>query len=160
MIRRRRSDDEEEGAERFIHNDVPNAGAGTRPQALARGASFGAPGDIRIFDCSDEDGGTRDKEGNVEDGDRDTSGVYDIQTDVDAESDTVTYTESIIEPEVDNRLPWDRNLASFPLIPRFRGADCKDIISRLLSLPPPCEPSPRRNCKVCYNKMKAEERLN
>ena len=38
------------------------------------------PGDIRIFDSSDEDHGTRDKEGNVEDGDSDTPGVYDEQT--------------------------------------------------------------------------------
>ena len=114
------SEDEEERAERFIHNDVPNDGVGTKPQALARGASFGAPGDKRIFDCSDKDGATRDKEANVEDGDSYTPGVYDIQTDVDAESDTDTDTESDTEPEVDNRLPWDRNLASFPLIPRFR----------------------------------------
>ena len=77
------SENKEEGAERFIHNDVSNAGPGTEPQALARGASFGAPGDIRIFDSSDEDGGTRDKEG-------DTPSVYGIQTDVDAESDTDT----------------------------------------------------------------------
>ena len=73
---------------------------GTKPQALARGASFGAPGDIRIFDSSDEDGGTRDKEGNVKDCDSDTPGIYDIQTDVDAESDTDTNTESNTEPEV------------------------------------------------------------
>ena len=89
------------------------------PKSLARGASFGAPGDIRILDSSDEDGGTRDKEGNVEDIDSDTPGVYDIQTDVDAENDTDTDTESDTEPEVDNRLSWDRNLVSFPLIPRF-----------------------------------------
>ena len=63
------SEDEEEGAERFIHNDAPNAGVGTKPQVLARGASFGAPGDIRIFNSSDEDGSTKDKERNVEDGD-------------------------------------------------------------------------------------------
>ena len=99
------SSEDEEGAERFIHNDVPNTGAGTKQQALARGASFGVPGDIRIFDSSDEDGGTRDKEGNVEDGDSDTPGVYDIQTDVDAQSDTDTDTESDTEPEVENRLP-------------------------------------------------------
>ena len=105
------SEDEEEGAERSIHNDAPNAGAETKSQALARGASFGAPGDVRIFDSSDEDGGTRVKEGNVEDGDSDTPSVYDIQTDIDAESDTNTDTESDTEPEVDNRLPWDRNLA-------------------------------------------------
>ena len=72
-----------------------------KPQVLARGASFGVPGDIRIFDSSDEDGGTRDKEGNVEDSDSDTPGVYHIQTDVDAESDTDTDTESDTEPEVD-----------------------------------------------------------
>ena len=41
------------------------------------------PGDIRIFDSSDEDGGNGDKEGNVEDGDNDMPGVYDIQTDID-----------------------------------------------------------------------------
>ena len=52
------SEDEEEGAERFILSDVLNAGPGTEPQALARGASFGVPGDIRIFDSSDEDGRT------------------------------------------------------------------------------------------------------
>ena len=70
------SEDEEEGAECFIHSDVPKAGPGTKPQMLARGASFGAPGNIRIFDSLDEDGGTRDKEGNVEDGDIDTHPVF------------------------------------------------------------------------------------
>ena len=34
------SEDEEEGAERFIYNDVQNAGVGTKPQALAQGASL------------------------------------------------------------------------------------------------------------------------
>ena len=80
---------------------------------------------IRIFDSSDEDGSTRDKERNIEDGDCDTPGIYDIQTEVDAESDTDNDTESDTETEVDNRLPWDRNLASFPLILRgfqhFKG---------------------------------------
>ena len=76
------SEDKEEGAERFIHNDVPNAGEGTKPQALARSTSFGAPGDIRIFNSSDKDGGTREKEGKVEDSDSNKPGVYDIQTDV------------------------------------------------------------------------------
>ena len=107
------SEDEEEGAECFIHSDVPNAGPGTEPQALAQGASFGAPGDKRIFDSSDENDGTRDKEGNIEDGHSDTPGVYDTQIDVDPESDTDTDTESDTEPPVDNRLPWDRNLANF-----------------------------------------------
>ena len=88
------SEDEQEEAERFIHSDVPNAGPGMEPHTLGQGASLGAPGDIRIFDSSDKDGGTRDKEGNVEDGDSDTPGVYDIQTDVGAESDTDTEIES------------------------------------------------------------------
>ena len=43
------SSEDKEGAERFIHSDVPNAGPGMEPQALARGASFGVTGDIRIF---------------------------------------------------------------------------------------------------------------
>ena len=51
-------------------------------------ARFGAPGDIRIFDSSDEDGGTRDIERNIEDGDSDTPGVYDIQTDKQSEEET------------------------------------------------------------------------
>ena len=43
------SEDKEEGTERFIQSDVPNAGPRTKAQVLARGASFGAPGDIRIL---------------------------------------------------------------------------------------------------------------
>ena len=73
------SSEDEEGAECFIHSDVPNAGPGTKAQVLARGASFGALGNIRIFDSSDENGGTRYKKGNVEDSNSDTPGVYDIQ---------------------------------------------------------------------------------
>ena len=65
-----------------------------------------------------------------------------IQTYVDAESDTDTDTESDTEPEVDNKLPWDRNLAGFPLIPRFRGKNARACVRVCVCV---------RACVVCVH---------
>ena len=95
-------DEGEREDDEFLFDDIPNNGTetvssvNTRPapaQALATGIVV--PAEIGIFEeDTNIDGGSditnKDEDGNIEEDESDTPGVYDMETDVDAEGVSVS----------------------------------------------------------------------